>query len=254
MPGGDQMRVDLDGKVALVTGGTRGLGRQMVSALARCGAEVIVTGRRQDACDAVAAEVETESGHTAVGIACHVGHWNEIDALVGTAYERFGRVDILVNNAGIAPTYDGIINVSEDLFDKTVAVNLKGPFRLCTMVGSRMSDGAGGSIINVSSTAAIRPRPHIIPYAAAKAGLNVMTEGLAYALGPRVRVNCVMCGPFKTDITAGWDWEAFNKKVMDFGLRRIGQPEEIVGAVLYFASDASSYTTGAILTVNGGEP
>jgi NAD(P)-dependent dehydrogenase (short-subunit alcohol dehydrogenase family) len=254
MPGGDQMRVDLDGKVALVTGGTRGLGRQMVSALARCGAEVIVTGRRQDACDAVAAEVETESGHTAVGIACHVGRWNEIDALVGTAYERFGRVDILVNNAGIAPTYDGIINVSEDLFDKTVAVNLKGPFRLCTMVGSRMSDGAGGSIVNVSSTAAIRPRPHIIPYAAAKAGLNVMTEGLAYALGPRVRVNCVMCGPFKTDITAGWDWEAFNKKVMDFGLRRIGQPEEIVGAVLYFASDASSYTTGAILTVNGGEP
>jgi NAD(P)-dependent dehydrogenase (short-subunit alcohol dehydrogenase family) len=254
MAAGDQIQVDLHGRVALVTGGTRGLGRQMVSALARCGAEVIVTGRRQDACDEVAAEVQSESGGTAAGIACHVGRWDEIDALADKAYARFGRVDILVNNAGIAPTYDGILSVTEDLFDKTVAVNLKGPFRLCATIGCRMAEGAGGSIVNVSSTAAIRPRPHIIPYAAAKAGLNVMTEGLAYALGPKVRVNCVMCGPFKTDITTGWDWEAFNKKVKEFGLRRIGQPEEIVGAVLYFASDASSYTTGAILTVNGGEP
>jgi NAD(P)-dependent dehydrogenase (short-subunit alcohol dehydrogenase family) len=248
------MHVDLDGQVALVTGGTRGLGRQMVSALAQCGADVIVTGRRQEACDEVAAQVQKEAGRTAVGIACHVGHWDELDTLVATAYEQFGRVDILVNNAGISPTYDGIVSVTEELFDKTVAVNLKGPFRLAALIGTRMAEGDGGSIINVSSTAAIRPRPHFIPYAAAKAGLNVMTEGLAYALGPKVRVNCVMCGPFKTDITAGWDWEAFNQKVQDFGLRRIGQPEEIVGAVLYFASAASSYTTGAILTVNGGEP
>jgi NAD(P)-dependent dehydrogenase (short-subunit alcohol dehydrogenase family) len=254
MPERGLMQVDLNGRVALVTGGTRGLGRQMVSALARCGADVIVTGRRQAACDEVAAQVEKEAGHTAIGIACHVGHWDEIDALVETAYERLGRVDILVNNAGISPTYDRLTDVTEDLFDKTVAVNLKGPFRLCALIGTRMAEGSGGSIVNVSSTGAIRPRPHYIPYAAAKGGLNVMTEGLAYALGPKVRVNCVMCGPFKTDITAGWDWEAFNKKVLDFGLRRIGEPEEIVGAVLYFASDASSYTTGAILTANGGEP
>jgi NAD(P)-dependent dehydrogenase (short-subunit alcohol dehydrogenase family) len=249
-----QMQVDLHGRVALVTGATRGLGRHMVSALARCGADVIVTGRRQDACDEVAAQVAKEAGRTAIGMACHVGRWDEIDTLVEGAYQRFGRIDILVNNAGISPTYDKIINVTEDLFDKTVAVNLKGPFRLCAVIGSRMTAGDGGSIVNVSSTAAIRPRPHFIPYAAAKAGLNVMTEGLAYALGPKVRVNCVMCGPFKTDITAGWDWEVFNEKVKEFGLGRIGQPEEIVGSVLYFASDASSYTTGAILTVNGGEP
>jgi NAD(P)-dependent dehydrogenase (short-subunit alcohol dehydrogenase family) len=248
------MQVDLGGQVALVTGGTRGLGRQMVSALARCGADVIVTGRRQEACDEVAGQVQKEAGHTAIGIACHVGHWDELDALAAQAYERFGRVDILVNNAGISPTYDRITAVTEDLFDKTLAVNLKGPFRLAALIGTRMAEGTGGSIVNVSSTAAIRPRPHFIPYAAAKAGVNVMTEGLAHALGPRVRVNCVMCGPFKTDITAGWDWEAFNRKVQDFGLRRIGQPEEVVGAVLYFASAASSYTTGAILTVNGGEP
>jgi NAD(P)-dependent dehydrogenase (short-subunit alcohol dehydrogenase family) len=163
-------------------------------------------------------------------------------------------VDVLVNNAGLSPLYDGITELSEDLFDKTLAVNLKGPFRLSALIGSRMMEGEGGSIINISSTAAIRPRPEYIAYAAAKAGLNVMTEGLARALGPKVRVNCIMCGPFQTDITAGWDWDAFNQRVQGFSLQRIGQPEEIVGSVLYFASDASSYTTGAVLMVNGGEP
>jgi NAD(P)-dependent dehydrogenase (short-subunit alcohol dehydrogenase family) len=246
--------VDLKGKVALVTGGTRGLGRQMVSGLARCGADVVVTGRTQEPCDQVAAEVEKEFGHTALGLACHVGQWDQIDALVDRVYQRLGRLDILVNNAGISPLYDSIETVSEDLFDKTIAVNLKGPFRLCSLAGSRMKRDGGGSIINVSSSAAIRPRETFIPYAAAKAGLNVMTEGMARALGPEVRVNCVMCGPFKTDITTGWDWEDFNQRVKHFSLARIGQPEEIVGSVLYFASDASSYTTGAVLTVNGGEP
>jgi NAD(P)-dependent dehydrogenase (short-subunit alcohol dehydrogenase family) len=246
--------VDLKGKVALVTGGTRGLGRHMVSGLARCGADVVVTGRTQEPCDQVAAEVEKEYGHTAIGMACHVGRWDQIDALVGQIYERMGHLDILVNNAGISPLYDNVETVSEDLFDKTIAVNLKGPFRLCSLAGSRMKRDGGGSIINVSSSAAIRPRATYIPYAAAKAGLNVMTEGMAQALGPEVRVNCVMCGPFKTDITTGWDWDDFNERVKNFSLARIGQPEEIVGAVLYFASDASSYTTGAVLAVNGGEP
>jgi NAD(P)-dependent dehydrogenase (short-subunit alcohol dehydrogenase family) len=246
--------VDLKGKVALVTGGTRGLGRQMVSGLARCGADVVVTGRSQEPCDDVANEVEREFGRAAVGMACHVGRWAEIDLLVDRVYERMGRLDILVNNAGISPLYDGVENVTEDLFDKTIAVNLKGPFRLCSLAGTRMKRAGGGSIINVSSSAAIRPREAYIPYAAAKAGLNVMTEGMARALGPEVRVNCVMCGPFKTDITTGWDWDDFNRRVQNFSLARIGQPEEIVGAVLYFASDASSYTTGAVLAVNGGEP
>jgi NAD(P)-dependent dehydrogenase (short-subunit alcohol dehydrogenase family) len=248
------VQVDLKGKVALVTGGTRGLGRQMVSALARCGADVIVVGRKQAACEQVAGEVQEESGGKAMGMACHVGRWDQIESLVEAAYGRFGRVDVLVNNAGLSPLYDGITELSEDLFDKTLAVNLKGPFRLSALIGSRMMEGEGGSIINISSTAAIRPRPEYIPYAAAKAGLNVMTEGLARALGPKVRVNCIMCGPFQTDITAGWDWDAFNQRVRGFSLQRIGQPEEIVGSVLYFASDASSYTTGAVLIVNGGEP
>ena len=248
------MDVDLSGKVALVTGGTRGLGRQMVSGLARCGADIIVSSRKQDACDATAGEVAAEWGRKAVGISCHVGDWQQVERLVADAYDAFGRVDILVNNAGISPLYPSVDAVTEDLFDKTVAVNLKGPFRLTALIGTRMAAGDGGAIVNVSSSAAIRPTPVYIPYAAAKAGLNVMTQGFARALGPNVRVNCVMCGPFLTDITTGWDWDVFNERVKGFALGRIGQPQEIVGAVLYFASDASSYTTGAVLAVNGGAP
>lgn len=248
------MRVDLGGKVALVTGGTRGLGREMVSGLARCGATLVVAGRSQDKCDQVAIEVEKEFGHTAIGVACHVGRWDDIDAVVDEVYERMGHLDILVNNAGIAPVYESIETVSEDLFDKTLAVNLKGPFRLCALAGSRMKRDRGGQIVNISSTAATRPKEAYTPYAVAKAGLNVLTKGMALALGPEVRVNCVMCGPFKTDISAAWDWEDFNERVKGFALARIGQPQEIVGSVLYFASEASSYTTGAVLEVNGGEP
>jgi NAD(P)-dependent dehydrogenase (short-subunit alcohol dehydrogenase family) len=115
-------------------------------------------------------------------------------------------------------------------------------------------EAGGGSIINISSTAAVKPRPGYVPYAAAKAGLVAMSEGLARAFGPTVRSNVIMAGPFLTDITVGWDWDAFNARVREFALGRIGQPEEIVGAVLYLASDASSYTTGTVIRIDGGEP
>jgi NAD(P)-dependent dehydrogenase (short-subunit alcohol dehydrogenase family) len=248
------MSVDLTGKVALVTGGTRGLGRGMVSALAASGADVVVTSRDAEACRTVAKEVSEQSGRRAFARACHVGRWDEIGALVDDVYAEMGRVDVLVNNAGISPLYAALDTVDEALFDKTVAVNLKGPFRLSALIGSRMAAGDGGSIISISSTAAVKPRPAYVPYAVAKAGLNTLSEGLARTFGPKVRSNVVMAGPFQTDITANWDWDAFNARVKEFALGRIGQPEEIVGAVLYLASDASSYTTGTILTVAGGEP
>jgi NAD(P)-dependent dehydrogenase (short-subunit alcohol dehydrogenase family) len=248
------MAVDLTGKVALVTGGTRGLGRCMVSALAAAGADVVVTSRNADACRDVAEQVSKESGRRALGRACHVGRWNEIGGLVDDAYAEFGRIDVLVNNAGMSPLYESLEAISEELFDKTIAVNLKGPFRLSALVGTRMAEGDGGSIISIASTAAIKPRPAYVPYAAAKAGLIALSEGLARTFGPRVRANVVMAGPFATDITAGWDWDAFNAKVGEFALGRIGQPGEITGAVLYLASDLSSYTTGAVIRVDGGEP
>jgi NAD(P)-dependent dehydrogenase (short-subunit alcohol dehydrogenase family) len=248
------MTVDLTGKVALVTGGTRGLGRCMVSALAAAGADVVVTSRNADACRDVAEQVSKESGRRALGRACHVGRWNEIGGLVDDAYAEFGRIDVLVNNAGMSPLYESLDAVSEELFDKTIAVNLKGPFRLSALVGTRMAQGDGGSIISIASTAAIKPRPAYVPYAAAKAGLIALSEGLARTFGPSVRANVVMAGPFATDITAGWDWDAFNARVTEFALGRIGQPGEITGAVLYLASDLSSYTTGAVIRVDGGEP
>jgi len=248
------MNLDLAGKVALVTGGTRGLGRCMVSALAAAGADVVVTSRNADACRDVAEQVSKESGRRTLGRACHVGRWAEIGGLVDDTYAEFGRIDILVNNAGMSPLYASLDAVSEELFDKTIAVNLKGPFRLSALVGTRMAQGDGGSIISIASTAAIKPRPAYLPYAAAKAGLIALSEGLARTFGPSVRANVVMAGPFATDITAGWDWDAFNARVRDFALGRIGQPTEVVGAVLYLASDLSSYTTGAMIRVDGGEP
>ncbi|HMD92445.1 MAG TPA: SDR family oxidoreductase [Trebonia sp.] len=247
-------RPDLAGKIALVTGGTRGLGRRMVSALAANGAEVIVTSRNEAACRDVADQVRKESGQRTFARPCHLGRWQEISGLVDDVYAELGRVDILVNNAGISPRYESLDAVTEDLFDKTIAVNLKGPFRLGTLIGTRMAIGHGGSMIHISSTAAIKPRPGYVPYAAAKAGLAAMSEGLARAFGPAVRSNVVMAGPFLTDITAGWDWDAFSARVKEFALGRIGQPDEITGAVLYLASDASSYTTGTVIRVDGGEP
>jgi NAD(P)-dependent dehydrogenase (short-subunit alcohol dehydrogenase family) len=245
---------DLTGKVALVTGGSRGLGREMVLAFARAGADVVISSRKLDACEATAKEVERETGRRALAVAAHAAKWNEVEALAERAYGEFGHVDVLVNNAGMSLLYDKVENVTEAMWDKVVDLNLKGPFRLTALVGSRMAAGRGGSIINVSSVAATRPTRDVIPYASAKAGLNAMTIGFAHAFGPKVRVNCIMPGPFLTDISHAWDMDAFNKRARMFiPLQRGGEPGEIVGAALYFASDASSYTTGAILGVHGGE-
>jgi NAD(P)-dependent dehydrogenase (short-subunit alcohol dehydrogenase family) len=244
----------LAGKVALVTGGSRGLGRAMALAFAEAGADVVIASRKRENCRAVAAEIET-LGRRALPVACHVGHWGELDGLVEQSYDAFGRVDVLVNNAGMSPLYPDLTAVSEELWDKVLGVNLKGPFRLTALVGTRMAAGPyGGSIINVSSTGSLRPAPHMLPYDAAKAGLNTLTEGFAKAFGPTVRVNCIMAGPFLTDISKAWDPSTVERGMRSHALQRAGASEEIVGAALYFATDASSYTTGAILRVDGGIP
>jgi NAD(P)-dependent dehydrogenase (short-subunit alcohol dehydrogenase family) len=242
----------LAGKVALVTGGSRGLGREMALAFAAEGADVVITSRKLENCRAVATEVEA-LGRRGLAVACHVGHWDGLEGMVEQAYDTFGHVDVLVNNAGMSPLYPDLPSVTEDLWDKVLGVNLKGPFRLTALIGTRMADGGrGGSIINVSSTGSLRPQPHMLPYDAAKAGLNTLTEGFAKAFGPTVRVNCIMAGPFLTDISKAWDQSTLETGMRHHALQRAGQPEEIVGAALYFASDASSFTTGAILRVDGG--
>jgi NAD(P)-dependent dehydrogenase (short-subunit alcohol dehydrogenase family) len=243
---------DLTDKVAIVTGGSRGLGRVMALAFADHGADLVIASRKLENCEKVAKEVESR-GRRALPVEFHVGYWDQCDALVERVESEFGKIDILVNNAGLSPLYPSLDEVTEALFDKVIDVNLKGPFRLSALVGTKMARADGGAIINVSSTAAVRPSPDSEPYGAAKAGLNSLTLSLAYAFGPKVRVNCIMAGPFLTDISKAWDMDAFNKRAAtSIPMRRGGQPEEIVGAALYFASDASSFTTGAVLEVDGG--
>ena len=243
---------DLDGKVILVTGGSRGLGFNMSLAFAHAGATVVVSSRKQEGCDMAAAQIAAQSGQACVGIACHVADWDACDALVEAVYTRFGRIDVLVNNAGMSPLYKSLTSVSRELWDKVIGVNLAGPFRLSAVVGERMAAGEGGSIINVSSTAAVAPGAAEVPYGAAKAGVHNLTRSMARVYAPKVRTNCIMPGPFLTDISAAWseDVKASINAVVPLG--RAGEAGEIVGTALYLASDASSYTNGAIIKVDGG--
>lgn len=245
---------DLTGRVVLVTGGSRGLGREMACAAARCGADVVIASRKLDACEATAAEIEAETGRTAMPYAVHVGRWDQLDGLVEAIYERFGRVDVLVNNAGMSPVYDKQTDVTEKMFDAVVNLNLKGPFRLSALIGERMMAAGRGSIINVSTHGSVRPHPSFIPYAASKAGLNAMTEALAQAFGPTVRVNTLMPGPFLTDIAKAWDFGGAKNPFGHHALQRAGNPPEIIGAALFLMSDASSFTTGSIVRADGGIP
>lgn len=243
---------DLSGKVAVVTGGSRGLGREMVLAFADHGADVVIASRKLDACEAVAQEVRAK-GRRALAVAYHAASWADADRLAEVAYVEMGRVDVLVNNAGMSPLYPSVDAIGEDLYDKVMGVNLKGPFRLSALIGTRMVADGGGSIIMVSSIASHRPTPVEVVYGAAKAGINNLTKGLAATFGPTVRVNCIAPGPFLTDISKAWDLDVFNRQAKAaYALERGGEPHEIVGAALYFASDASSYTTGAVLDVDGG--
>ncbi|WP_284037700.1 SDR family oxidoreductase [Neobacillus sp. 114] len=242
----------LTGKVALITGGSRGLGREMALAFAKAGADIVIASRKLDACEKVAAEVEA-IGRRALPYACHIGKWDQVNELVEAAYDHFGKVDILVNNAGMSPLYDSLVDVSESMWDSVLALNLKGPFRLSALVGDRMAKGSGGAIINISSIAAIRPTKNEVPYAAAKAGLNALTLALADTYSPKVRVNCIIAGPFLTDIAKAWNMEEAMKRFeKNSALGRPGNPEEIIGSALYFASDAASFTTGSLLAVDGG--
>jgi NAD(P)-dependent dehydrogenase (short-subunit alcohol dehydrogenase family) len=240
---------DLTGKVALVTGGSRGLGREMILAFASAGADVVIASRKLDNCKALAEEIEA-AGRRALPVACHVGHWNECGELADRAYEHFGHVDILVNNAGMSPLAPSSAETSEELFDKVIGVNFRGPFRLTALIGQRMYEGDGGSIINVSSSGALFPAPRYGPYAGAKAALNALTTVFAREYAPRVRVNTLSAGPFLTDISKHWPEES--KRSWRNAAGRAGEPEEVVTTALYLASGASSYTTGSLIRVDGG--
>jgi NAD(P)-dependent dehydrogenase (short-subunit alcohol dehydrogenase family) len=239
-------------KVALVTGATRGLGFAIASALAEAGATVVVSSRKLESCEAAAEAITQATGVAAVPLALHVGRWDSIEPAVDEVYARLGRLDILVNNAGIAPLSPSLEGVSEALFDKTIEVNLKGPFRLMAVAGARMAAAGGGSIVNISSIGSVRPSPPEAMYAAAKNGLNALTMAFAQEYAPHVRVNCVMPGAFATDMSEEWDEEFVGKIVDRLPAGRLGRPDEVVGMVVHLAGGSSGYTTGAVIPLDGG--
>jgi NAD(P)-dependent dehydrogenase (short-subunit alcohol dehydrogenase family) len=242
---------DFSNKIVLVTGGSRGLGLAMSRAFAARGAHVIVASRKLESCEAAVQEI-VAAGGKATALAVHMGRWADIDRLVDTVYQRFGRIDVAINNAGMSPLSPSSVETSEALFDKVLDVNFKGPFRLAALCGARMAQGDGGSIINVSSVGAIRPRPEYAPYSGAKAALNAVTIAHAFEFGPKVRVNGIMPGSFRTDVAK--HWEPGKEAQTEAVAGRFAEPDEIVSTALYLASDASSFTTGTIIRVDGGRP
>lgn len=240
------------GMTVVVTGGSRGTGREMARGFAARGANVVIASRKLENCEKLAEEIADQYHVRAFPLGMNVSSWGDCDRLVDVVYGEFGSVDVLVNNAGLSPHYPSLSEVSEALFDKVIAVNLRGPFRLSAAIGRRMADGDGGSIINIGSVEAIRPQEHALPYAAAKAGLHVFTEGFAQAYGPKVRVNTIQLGPFLTDISTNWEDGLLEKMERNIALRRCAAPTEIVGAAVFLASAASSFVTGAVIRLDGG--
>jgi NAD(P)-dependent dehydrogenase (short-subunit alcohol dehydrogenase family) len=242
----------LDGKVALITGGSKGLGRAMALGFAEAGADIVVASRRLEACERVADEIRSQ-GRQALAIGCHVGEWEQCESLISRAMDEWGHLEILVNNAGIAPAPPSLLGISEILFDKTMAVNVKGPVRITALAAEHLPEG--GSIINISSKAAVRPTPFTMVYSASKAALNAFTQAASQELGPKgIRVNAIVCGPFHSDsfdkALSSPEFEGMVTAQISLG--RIGSAEEIVGTALFLASDASSYMTGSLIALDGG--
>ena len=244
--------LDLSGKVAVVTGGSRGIGRAVAEGFAMAGADVVIASRKLENCKTAAAEIEAATGRRALPVGCHVGRWEDAEVLLDAVYDAFGRCDVLVNNAGMSPLYDDLPAVTQELYDKVHAVNARGPFRLSALFGTRMAEGDGGSIINVTTAGTLRPDATDLPYAMAKAGLNALTLALAGAWAPKVRANLVMPGAFDTDISKAWGPENQALAAAANPMKRIGVPEDMAGLCVFLASEAASYINGAQILVDGG--
>jgi NAD(P)-dependent dehydrogenase (short-subunit alcohol dehydrogenase family) len=243
---------DLRGKVAVVTGGSRGIGRAIVQGFAEAGAEVVIASRKLESCERAAEEVRRTTSSKAHAVRCHVGEWDACDSLVDHVLGEIGRCDVLVNNAGMSPPYDSPTDITEAYYDKVQSVNLKGPFRLAVRFGAHMAANGGGSIINIGTIGSLRPGKGEIVYACAKAGLNALTVAIADAYGPLVRSNAILPGPVLTDIASAWDDATIEHIGRSIPLGRAGQAEDYVGTALWLASEASAYVTGVNVRVDGG--
>jgi NAD(P)-dependent dehydrogenase (short-subunit alcohol dehydrogenase family) len=245
---------DLTDKVAIITGGSRGIGREIALALAEAGARIVVASRKQEGVDDVAAEIERRGG-TALAVAAHMGQEEAVTRLVERTVEAFGGVDIAVNNAGTNPHFGPLVTATAAQWDKIMEVNLRGAFLLCQRVVPVMQEQGRGKIINVASIAGVKPQPAMGIYSISKAGMIMLTQVLAQELGPfNIQVNALAPGVIKTRFSSVlWQTPSIAEAIEEHTpLGRLGEVEDVVGAALYLASPLSDYVTGAVLLIDGG--
>jgi NAD(P)-dependent dehydrogenase (short-subunit alcohol dehydrogenase family) len=244
----------LDGRVAIVTGSSRGIGRSIAESMASLGAKVVVSSRKAEACEAVASGIRAQGGE-AVTVACNVSRKPEVENLVAAAIKQWNRIDILVCNAAVNPAYGPLANLTDEVFDKIMGANVKSNLWLCNFVIPGMAERSDGAVIIVSSIAGLRASPNLGGYGISKAADFSLARNLAVEWGPRnVRVNCIAPGLIQTDFArALWeDPERLAKRNEETPLRRIGQPHEIGPVAAFLASPAASYITGQVIVADGG--
>jgi NAD(P)-dependent dehydrogenase (short-subunit alcohol dehydrogenase family) len=245
---------DLTGKVAVITGSSRGIGRSSAELLAKLGAKVVVSSRKADACEIVAEGIRKEGGDALV-IPCNISRRTEVEALIAGTIKHYGKIDILVCNAAVNPYYGPLLDITDEAFDKIMGSNVKSNIWLCKLAIPAMAERGNGSVVIISSIGGLRGSPVIGAYGISKAADFSLCRSLAGEWGPKgVRVNCVAPGLVRTDFArALWeDEERLKRRCATTPLRRIGEPDEIAGAVAYLGSDASSFMTGQMIILDGG--
>lgn len=255
-PAGDDAlaRLRLDGKVAIVTGGTRGIGLAIATTLARAGAKLLISSRKQEHVDAAVKALQAE-GHDVIGMAAHMGKAADAHAIAARAVEFFDGIDIIVNNAATNPIFGPLQQATDDAFDKIFSVNVKGPLELCRTAHGVMAQRGGGSIVNISSIGGVSPEAGLGLYSVSKAALVSLTKVMAQEWGAEgIRANVICPGLIKTKFSqALWQDAHISHQVLGHQpIRRIGVPDDIAGLALFLASDASSYCTGSVYMADGG--
>ncbi|HVT57589.1 MAG TPA: glucose 1-dehydrogenase [Thermoanaerobaculia bacterium] len=250
-----QSPFDLTGKVALVTGASRGIGEAIAAALAGAGARLVLASRKREGLEAVGDRIRAAGG-AAIEIPCHTGRAAEVEALAGAAREAFGGLDVVVNNAATNPHFGPLLEAEESHWDKTFEVNVKGYVHVIRACVPLLRERGGGSILNLASVAGLTPHSGLGVYGVSKAAVLMLTRTLAAELaGASIRVNAIAPGLIQTRFSAAlWTApEARERALAAIPQRRLGQPDDLIGAALYLASDASRFTTGTVLIVDGGQ-